>query len=264
MWCIIPLTFPNLSMANEQTINLRPPVWLPILVVIIGGAFYLQGKSMENHQLSPAEPGTITVTAEGKTTVSPDIVQASFGVDTGRQTTTTVAMKILSDKMNAVFDALQKAGIDKKDITTQNLSLNPVYDWSDGNQRILGYQANQNFLVKVRKLDTAGDVVTAATAAGANQVGGIDFTVENPDAGQMDARAKAIAKAKAKAETLADQLGVSLGDIKNFSEAGAGYVPPIMYDRMAVGNMAAEAKSVPLPSGQQDVTVNVTITYELD
>lgn len=250
-------------MDSEQTINLRPPMWLPIVVVLIGGAFYIAGKNIDRNISVP--PGTITVTGEGKVSVAPDIAQVSFGVDTGKQPTASAAMKILSNKMNAIFDAVQKAGIDKKDISTQNLSLNPVYDWQNGTQTVLGFQATESLQAKVRDMDKTSDVVTAATVAGANQVGGVNFTVDDPTKAQADARQKAIDQAKQKATVLAQQLGVRLGAIKQFSEGG-GTMPPIMYERSAVMGMGggADTKSIPLPSGQQDVTVDVSITYELE
>jgi uncharacterized protein YggE len=117
--------------------------------------------------------------------------------------------------------------------------------------------------VKVRKMDSVSSVVAAATAAGANQAGGVNFTVDNPDATQADARAKAIANAKAKAQTLAQQLGVSLGAVQSFTES-SGNQPPIMYDKMAMGaGIGGGGPSVPLPSGTQEVTVDVSITYEI-
>ncbi len=250
-------------MTTEQTINLRPPMWLPIIAVIIGGSFYLAGKNMEKQPQVPAAPlGSITVTGEGKVSVVPDIAEASFGLDTGAQPTAAGAMKKLSDTMNKIYDALQAAGIDKKDISTENFSLNPSYDWNNGTQILRGYQATESLRVKVRKMDTVSDVVGAATTAGANQAGSVSFTVDNPDATQADARAKAIDQAKAKAQVLAQQLGVTLGSVQAFNEGG-GYQPPVMMDRMAIAGMTPEAKSIPLPAGQQDVTVDVSITYQL-
>lgn len=252
-------------MATEQTINVRPPLWLPIVAVVIGGAFYLAGKGLEKRPVA-AEPGTITVTGEGKASVTPDIAEISFGLDTGSQRTTDAAMKKLTDTMNTIYDALQKAGIDKKDITTENFSLNPFYDWKTGSQVLTGYQAVQSLRVKVRDMEKVSAVVTAATNAGANQAGGVQFTVDNPEETRAEARKEAIEQARDKAEELARQLGVSLGDIKGFSEGSNGY-PPMPYmareQSLGIGGGNAVDADLPLPSGTQDLSVTVSITYEL-
>ncbi|HVW66976.1 MAG TPA: SIMPL domain-containing protein [Candidatus Peribacteraceae bacterium] len=249
-------------MANTETINIRPPVWLPIVAVVIGGAFYLVGKNIEVKNVNP--PGTITVSGEGKSTVTPNIAQINFGLDTGVQTTSQAAMSKLSTTMNDIYDALQKAGIDKKDIATSNFSLNPSYDWTNGKQTLNGYQAVESFTVKVRDLTKTSGVVSAATDAGANQAGGVSFTVEDPSKVQADARAKAITQAKQKAQTLAQQLGVHLGAVKGFTEGG-GVQPPVPLAYGMGGGAAIDSKAqLPVPSGDQDVTVDVSITYELD
>lgn len=248
-------------MANAETIYLRPPVWLPIVAVVIGGAFYLAGKNVEaQHANNP--PATITVSGEGKSTVTPNIAQINFGLDTGVQTTSQAAMSKLTDTMNKIYDALQKSGIDKKDIATSNFSLNPSYDWTNGKQTLNGYQAVESFTVKVRDLTKTSGVVSAATDAGANQAGGVSFTVDDPSQVQADARAKAITQAKQKAQMLAQQLGVTLGDIKSFTEGGAPTPVPI-YGMGGGVAMDAAKSALPLPSGDQDVTVDVSITYEI-
>jgi uncharacterized protein YggE len=252
-------------MAQEQTINLRPPLWLPLAAVIIGGCFYLAGKHLEKQpSVAPTTPGMITVDGEGKQTVSPDIAEISFGMQTGSQKTAAVAMQKLSDSMNSIYDALQKAGIDKKDISTENFGLNPDYDWKTGTQVLTGYEASQSLRVKVRNLDNVSAVVSAATVAGANQAGSVDFTVDNPDAMRADARKLAIDQAKKKAQTLADQLGVKLGAVKSFSEGSTGGAPVPMMMRDQAMSVGAAPASLPLPAGQQDVIVDVTLTYEID
>lgn len=251
-------------MSDSQTLNIRPPMWLPMILVCIGGAFYIAGKNIEVKH-SPAELGTITVSGEGKASVVPDIAEIDFGMDTGTQPSAAAAMKKLSDSINKVYDAIQKSGIDKKDISTRNYSLNPVYDWTTGTQVIRGYQAMEALHVKVRDLDKLSDVTTAATSAGANQAGGVNFTVDNPEKVQAEAREKAIDQAKEKAQVLARQLGVRLGEVKAFSEGG-GMQPPIMYERAmapGMGGGGADMKNLPLPAGEQDITISVSITYEI-
>lgn len=252
-------------MNDLNTITVRPPNWAPlviILAVVIGGGFYVAGKKMETKDHTPI---TISVSGEGKSTVAPDIAALSFGVQVQRQADAKTAMDMLGKQMKSVFEAVKKAGVDEKDITTEQLSLNPAFDWKDGQQIPRGFDASQSLRIKVRAMDTVSAVLAAATSAGANQAGGVNFIVDDPEKARANAREKAIAQAQAKAQVLAQQLGMHLGKLKSFSEGG-GAVPPMPYAR---GVMALESKSMdavtptPLPAGEQEVMVEVAMTYEL-
>lgn len=250
---------------DDQNINIRPPVWALITAVVIGGAFYIAGKNIEANP-EVQQPSTITVSGDGRAFAIPDIAQLNVGVQTGRQATAGVAMIKLKKSMDGVIAAVKAQGIDEKDIMTQSFWLNPVYDYNNGTQVARGFEAGQSLTIKVRDLDKTSDVLGAATAAGANQAGGVQFAVDEPEVKQAEARALAITKAKAKAQVLAKQLGVGLGDILTFSEGnGGGYPVPMYYDKamMGVGG-AAENQAVQLPVGQQEVNVTVSITYKLE
>ena len=128
-----------------------------------------------------------------------------------------------------------------------------------------GFDASQSLRVKVRDLDTVSDVLAAATNAGANQAGSVNFVVDDPEKARAEARQEAIDQAQEKAKTLAAQLGMQLGKIKGFSEGG-GYMPPVMYGRGGAMEMDAKAMEVaptPLPPGEEEMTIQVTLTYEL-
>ena len=237
-----------------------------LLSVLVGGGFYLYGKHLDRSP-SPVAPGTITVSGEGKIQIMPDIAEMSFGMTTGTQATAKAASDKVAADMNKILAAVKATGVEDKDITTENFYLNPVYDWTDGRQRLRGYEATQSLRVKVRDLKKVGDVLTAATDNGANQAGNVQFTLEDPEGKKDQARTEAIANAKKKAEDLAAQLGQTLGDVQSFNENGGGWYPPVMYarDAYAAGDkaMAEQSAGAPMPAGEQDLTVNVTITYEL-
>jgi len=243
------------------------PAHAILVAVLIGGGFYVYGKHLDRSP-APVAPGTITVSGEGKIQVTPDVAEMSFGMTTGVQTTAKAASDKVSNDMRKILAAVKAQGIEDKDITTENFYLSPVYDWTDGRQRLRGYEATQSLRVKVRNLDKVGDVLTAATDNGANQAGGVQFTLEDPEGKKDEARTEAIANAKKKAEELAAQLGQELGDVQSFNENSGGWYPPMMYAReaYATGGMdgdMAKAQSAPMPAGEQDLTVSVTITYEL-
>jgi hypothetical protein len=245
--------------ADERTINLRPPIWLPILVAVLLGGFYIVGKQIEVRGSSPA---TIAVMGEGKVTAVPNVAQLNFGVTTGPRPTAKDAIAVLERNMTAIIAAVKKEGVEDKDIQTQSLTMYPSYDYMSGKQTLRGYEASQSLQVKVRNLDKVGSVLTAATAAGANQAGGVVFTIDEPETLRAQAREKAIKQAQQKAETLADQLDMDLGRVKSFQEGGAN-PPPIMMETLGRGMGGGGDSSLPVPAGEQEIVVQVTITYEL-
>lgn len=244
---------------EEKTIHFRPPLWLPPLVAVIVGFSYVAGKKIE----SRGAPPTIAVTGEGKMFAVPDIAELSFGVQTGRQSSAQVAMEKLQRAMNAVIDAVKVKGIEEKDIRTESLWLNPAYDWDDGRQIPRGFEVNQSLRVKIRDLEKIGEVLGAATAAGANQAGGVSFTIDDPEVLRSQAREKAIAQAKEKALVLAEQLGVALAKLKGFNEGFGGIPPPIYARGMMMEAGMGGGGDLPVPSGEQEITVTVTLTYEV-
>jgi uncharacterized protein len=252
--------FPPCPMA-DHTVTLRPPVWAILLAVAIGGVFFLAGKHIESRDPMPS---TITVSGEGKVNAAPDIAELSFGVRVERAKTSQEAMTKLTTGMTAVIDSVKAAGIDPKDIRTEQLSLNPAYDWTNGTQLLRGYDAFQTLRVKVRDMSKTSAVLGAATAAGANQANDVQFTIDEPDALRGQARREAIADAQQKAQALASQLGVRLGKLKGFHEDGGAWPqPPVYYGRGGAMEADAAQSAPPLPAGEQEVRVGVSLTYEV-
>jgi uncharacterized protein YggE len=128
---------------------------------------------------------------------------------------------------------------------------------------LTGYQVSESITVKVHDITKAGEVVKGIGAAGVNDMNGPNFSIENEDALKAQARKMAIDDAKAKAQTLSKDLGVSLVRIVNFSESG-NY--PIMYANSGMALDSAKSAPTPppvLPAGENKITSNVTITYEI-
>jgi len=204
---------------------------------------------------------TFTVTGEGMVQLSPDIAVVNAGV-TAQALTVKAAQDELNRKINAVSSAVKKLGVDAKDIKTSNYNISPEYDYESPTRRITGYHANSNLTIKVRKLDSANDVIDAATANGANQISGISFDVDDKDAAENKARELAVKDAKTKAQQAAKTAGFTLGRIINYSE-GRGSTPrPVYMDKALTANMAEEAPTQ-LEPGTTELTVSVSLSYEL-
>ena len=224
-------------------------------------------KNLQHWQVPHSTNNTISVTAEGKVTAVPDVGLISFSVE-NRGTTVAQVQTDNTKKMNDITSFLKTSGVADKDITTSQYNLYPVYTYvpNSGKQNLDGYQLTQTLQVKIRALDKAGDLLAGAIQRGANQVGQLSFTIDDPDALMQQARLQAVAKARAKAETLAQSAGAKLGKLASFSENPSSYVPgPIMYGR-AEAMMGAPA-ALPSPQvnpGSQDITDNVSLSFEIE
>lgn len=213
----------------------------------------------------------LTVSAEGRSTRTPDLAMFSAGVTT-QGATAREALSANSQAMSRVVSALRKAGIAERDIQTSNLNLNPVYaqprrlpdgNYEEGPQRITGYQVNNMVTVRQRKLDEFGTVIDTLVSAGANQVNGPSFQVENSDAALDEARIAAMKAARARGNLYAQAAGLRVLRIISINESGGYYQPqPVM----VMARMAAEAPPAPPPpvaAGEMQMTANVTVQFEL-
>lgn len=196
---------------------------------------------------------TFSVTGEGKVSVPPDIAVISAGVQ-AQGATVKIAQDQLNKNMNAISTAVKAAGVDAKDIQTSGYSINPMYNYNTGTQRITGYQASSNLTIKVRAIDSTNSVIDAATAAGANQIGGITFDVDDKTKAQNQAREKAVADAKSKAENAAKIAKFTLGRVINYSEDFSNSPRPIP--------MMAKAETSIEP-GSNEIMVTVTLSYQI-
>ena len=115
--------------------------------------------------------------------------------------------------------------------------------------------------ITLRDIQSIGSVIDASIAAGANNIYGITFDVEDKEAALAEGRTLAVANARANAEQLAEAAGVELGEVQSISYY-TGYSAPVYYDTKGVGG-AAISTGVPISPGQMTLTVDVSVTYEI-
>jgi uncharacterized protein len=204
---------------------------------------------------------TVAVTGTGTVSVKPDVADVQLGVSV-QKTTVKEAQAAAATAMNAVIDAIKAAGIPEKDIQTTNVSLQPVYDYSQGgDQQLLGYRFSNTISVTVRDLEKVPGVIDGAIAAGANTVDGVSFRVGDPLAAEGLARKAAMADAKRRAEALASDAGVRITGVATIVETSAPTPTPIY---MAGAAVAKDSAATPIMVGTNDVTVMVNVTYTIE
>lgn len=236
-----------------------------ILPVILGGILFIAGQyvaSQPARQQQVVDSNReITVTGEGTVSVPPDVAKITIGVQTGNLPTAQAALNGLNDSFSNVLDAVGKVGIKKEDVKTSNFSLNPSYDYVDGRQVPRGFVASEYVVVTIKDLSKVGDVIAAATNTGANQIGGVQFTVEDDAAVRAQAEEKAITQAKENGARIAKALGANLGDVKTYNASSSDSTPVPLRESLAVGGGDASAPQV--PAGTNDISVTVTVTFQL-
>lgn len=207
------------------------------------------------------------VSAVGTIYAKADIANIEVGVKTGTQKSPLEASSNGNEKMNQIISQLEKIGIEAKDMKTSNYSLNPVYNWTnDRGQELVGYEVVQSLTIKVRDLNKVGEVISQTTEQGANQIGNINFTIDEPDDLKDQARAQAILKAQAKAKLIADQSGLKLGKIKSVQENSQDEYVPMYRNELKMMDSMNSASGVAAPniqSGENTIEVGVTLVYEV-
>lgn len=212
---------------------------------------------------------TITVTGQGTATAIPDIANISFGASATAADVATAQTKI-NDVVKNALAGVKAAGVADADITTTSFNVSPHYVSKvcppgvmcpNMDSTVSGYDVSENISVKIRDTSKVSAILADLAKANVSNVSGPDFTVDDTQVVQGQARAQAIQKAQADAQKLASQLGVHLGKIVSFSDnAGGGYP---MYKAATSMGVTAEAVAPSVPVGQNTYTDNVSITYEI-
>src|SRR6202048_2491210 len=178
-------------------------------------------------------PALIPVTGEATVSVAPDLAQIDGGVTSEAKTA-----REASDANNAAMGkgllALKGAGIEEKDFQTSRLSLQPQSAPNrTGPNAIVGYRASNRVTIRLRDVTKVASVIDTLVAAGANDIGGINFMVSQASKLLDEAREQAIADARRKAEIYAKAAGVTLGAPLGISEEGSP--GPMPFRKMAAG-----------------------------
>ena len=233
-------------------------------------------------------PNTISFSGHGEVTAAPDIANIYFTISKDDKTIKDAQTAVAAIEKKAL-DLLKEKGVADKDIQTAYASFNPKYEYQNavclptpmgvrtdgttvssispsycppGKQVLIGYTASESITVKIRNIDSVGDIIQGLGTTGVSDLNGPNFAIDKEDALKVEARKKAIDDAKAKAKVLAKDLGIRLVKITSFSENG-NY--PIMYAEKSMAMDSAGSAPAPavIPKGENTISSDVTITYEI-
>lgn len=258
----------------SNMVRVTPPTWMMGVASVVGLMLViyllaLTRNAWRQHTFigrSSETPHTITISGTGSETAVPDIAVISLGLQTEKKTVSE-AQAENTETMNKARARLDQLSIPKEDISTSQYSVYPQQEWNPttGRSIIRGYVVTQQLTVKVRNFDKIPQVLQMVGDLNLNQVGGLTFTIDEPETYRQNARLEALTQAKTKAQALAQAAGVGLGRVVSFSE-GDAYGGPIPYyakDMVADGRGGGGA-APSIDPGSQEIMVNVTVTYELE
>jgi uncharacterized protein YggE len=229
----------------KTTVSLRHLVAIALLAVALVGCTAVTAARGAQPQGDldadrPTVSRHITVVGIGEVSLVPDVANINLGAEASAETVSEAKAEV-DRQIEAILTALTELGIADKDIQTSSYNIylerEPVPVMREGEQNPqTRYHVSNTLQVTIRDIDIVGEVLDAVVEAGANQVYGVHFTVDDDDEWQSKARTVAVANARTRATELARLSGVELGDVLTVSEViGAGPVPMVAYERAASG-----------------------------
>lgn len=248
----------------KTTVSLRHLIAVALLAVALVGCTAVAAGPGAQPQGDldaggPTVSRHITVVGIGEVSLVPDVANINLGAEASAETVSEAKAEV-DRQIGAVLTALRELGIADKDIQTSSYNIYlerepvPVVREGEGNTQTR-YHVSNTLQVTIRDIDIVGEVLDAVVEAGANQVYGVHFTVDDEE-WQSKARAEAVANARARAAELAELSGVELGDVLTVSEViGASPVPMVAYERAASGGGMAP--------GELQLSTQVQITFAI-
>ena len=232
------------------------------IALVAAGLTVVTLSSCNKHNAGPpgANPRQVTVIGSGQVQGVPDTLTADVGIEFTAPDVTT-AMNQTNDRQQAVINALVGAGVDRKNISTTAVNLQPQYSNPEpaGTATISGYRATNAISVKIHPTDAASKLLTLIVSTGgdATRITSVSYSIADDSQLVKDARARAFQDAKNRADQYAQLAGLQLGKVLSISEA-SGSAP------VAGAPPRSMAAPVPLEPGQQTVSFSVTAVWELD
>jgi len=216
--------------------------------------------TVEDAGADGASASGIAVSGTGEVYGTPDTLQMRFGVSVLRPTVEQ-AVGDAAALAEGLIGSLESAGVAADDIQTANYSINPEYDYSSDQRRLVGYRVDNTVVAKIRDLDSAGSVIDATVSSVGDeiQVSGVSFSIEDDTELIAAARTAAWDDALAKAEQLATLAGIELGEAVMISESFSSPAPLPVYRDFTAADEAGFG--TPIEAGQQQVAVTLQVRF---
>lgn len=204
----------------------------------------------------------IIVSGSGTASAEPDLALINLGVQV-LSPSVGEALNTANSSLDDILQVLANYDVDESDTQTRYFNINTQYDYSnDGAPEVTGYQVTNELSVRVRNLDSLGELITDVVEAGGDpvRVNGINFAIEDTAALEDEALALAVEDAKARAQRMAELSGVTLGDLVSVSQAGGA--SPALPAAFAA-EAAVMSRATPIRAGDLEITINIQALYTI-
>lgn len=252
---------------------------ISVFILLVVVSLFTVAKLVNEIKQSPyvgrgsQSPNVISVTGSGEVLAVSNIASLYINLSKDGKTTKE-AQDALNESITKTLNYLKDQNIEDKDIKSEYGGLSPKYSYEKiscltypcpvRDPQIVGYTATQSIAVKIREVDNASVVRTGLAGIGITDISGPTFSIDDEEIFKDQARSLAIEEARVKAKVLAKELGVKLGKVVSFSENGNNYYPIYSKTMMGAGDAVVMEESAPtLPKGENKITSNVTIIYEI-
>jgi uncharacterized protein YggE len=214
----------------------------------------------QDHPTVTAQPNTVYVGADGKYEAAPDTAQIQFSVSV-QDDTAQVAFQRASKNVDQVREVLRANGIDPKSANIGFLSVQPVYDYRNPKQKLIGYRVTTDVTLKLKDFAKVGPVTQQLADANVSETQTLNYTLENMDEAKGKAVEDAYRRAHSSAETIARASGRTLGEM-SYASVDTFENPRIVMPRMARSMAMAAPAATPAPTEEftpQTVTVTAHV-----
>ncbi len=241
---------------------MRKNVWTIILAISLFAG--LQRARAEESDTLKYGKRTVTVEGNGKLQAVPDIARLSVGVMLDGKESEPVAI-LVRQRTRQLIDVVNAQGIPGKDLQTQQYSVQPKWAYENGKSRKVGYTVSNQLVVTVRDVSQAGKILAALVEAGATNINGPDFDIDNPQLLERKILGLAMDDAKAKAAVLAQAADAKLGPVLTISQSAVNWPGPIPHPPVHVmaRAFAVQVPEEPVATGEQTVNATISVTFEL-
>ena len=231
------------------------------LLAVVALASPLASRAQDATPVASGADRTITVNGRGTVTVAPDSASIVVGVDVTGDTLVETREES-AQRMTAVLDTVEAAGIAEDQVQTVNYSINVINEWDDQGrlQGVSGYQVSNQVQIVTQDLDGLGSLIDALVESGANTIYSINFFSSDATAALSQARVIAVADATTKATELAAAANVELGEIVAIVESSIGNGPVV---RAEAAMDSAGSAGTPIQSGSLQIIIDVEITWSI-
>ena len=213
----------------------------------------------QEHPAVTAMPNSVYVGADGKFESAPDTAVIQFNISVQDDSAQT-AYQHASKEVEQVRQVLHANGIEPKAANVGFLTVQPMYDWKNPKQKVIGYRVTTDVTLKLKDFSKIGPITQQLADANVSETQTLNYTLENMDEAKNKAVEDAYRRARNSADAIARASGRAVGEL-SYASVDTFENQRIVAPRMARA-MSNLANAAPAPTEEftpQTVTVTAHV-----